>query len=93
MIKSFNHKGLQAFFETGKKAGIRPDHAPKLGRLLSRLNESTSASDMNLPGWGLHPLQGRDLKGHYSVWVNGNWRMTFTFEGADAVLVDYQDYH
>jgi toxin HigB-1 len=47
---------------------------------------------MNLPGWGLHPL-GRDLKGHYSVWVNGNWRMTFAFDGVDAVLVDYQDYH
>ena len=43
--------------------------------------------------WGLHPLKGRELKGHFSVWVNGNWRMTFTFEGTDAVLVDYQDYH
>jgi proteic killer suppression protein len=27
------------------------------------------------------------------VWVNGNWRVTFIFEGTDAVLVDYQDYH
>jgi proteic killer suppression protein len=48
---------------------------------------------MNLPGWGLHPLKGKDLKGHYSLTVNGNWRMTFTFEGVDTVLVDYQDYH
>ena len=48
---------------------------------------------MNLPGWGLHPLKGRELKGYFSVWVSGNWRMTFTFEGADAVLVDYQGYH
>jgi len=47
---------------------------------------------MNIPGWGLHPLSG-SLAGHYSVTVNGNWRMTFTFEGEDAVLVDYQDYH
>jgi proteic killer suppression protein len=47
---------------------------------------------MNLPGWRLHPLKG-DYKGHYSVTVNGNWRLTFTFENTDAVLVDYQDYH
>jgi len=47
---------------------------------------------MNIPGWKLHPLIG-ELAGHYAVWVNANWRMTFTFEGSDAVLVDYQDYH
>lgn len=93
MIKSFRHKGLQAFFERGSKAGIQAAHAPKLARQLARLDEATAPDDMNLPGWHLHPLTGRDLKGHYSVWVNGNWRMTFTFEGEDAVLVDYQDYH
>ena len=48
---------------------------------------------MNVPGWKLHPLKGAGLKAHWSVWVNGNWRLTFTFEGEDAVLVDYQDYH
>jgi proteic killer suppression protein len=47
---------------------------------------------MNAPGWGLHPLRG-DLKGHWTVRVNGNWRLTFTFEGENAILVDYQDYH
>lgn len=92
MIKSFEHKGLAAFFETGSKAGIRPDHAAKLSRQLARLDESRSAQDMNMPGWRLHPLHG-DLDGHFSVTVNGNWRMTFTFDGTDAVLVDYQDYH
>ena len=92
MIRSFQHKGLQAFFEHGSKAGIQPAHAAKLGRLLARLDEAQGAQDMNLPGWRLHPLQG-DLAGHWSVWVNGNWRVTFTFEGIDAVLVDYLDYH
>ena len=48
--------------------------------------------DQKMPGWNLHPLSG-DLDGHWSAWVNGNWRMTFAFEGEDAVLVDYQDYH
>ena len=48
---------------------------------------------MDMPGWNLHPLAGSKLKGHWSVWVNGNWRLTFMFEGQDAVLIDYQDYH
>ena len=92
MIKSFQHKGLQLFFETGSKAGIQASHANRLSRLLARLNEASSWEDMNLPGWRLHPLQGR-LIGHYSVLVNGNWRITFRFEEKDAILVNYQDYH
>jgi len=47
---------------------------------------------MNAPGWRLHPLEG-NLESHRSVWVNGNWRLTFAFDGEDAILVDYQDYH
>lgn len=47
---------------------------------------------MNVPGWKLHPLKG-DLAEHWAVWVSGNWRMTFTFDGPDACVVDYQDYH
>jgi toxin HigB-1 len=92
MIKTFKHKGLRAFFETGSRAGIRPDHAAKLGRQLRRLNIVSEPGDMDVPGWRFHPLHG-DLAGHFSVWVSGNWRLTFRFEGADAVLVDYQDYH
>lgn len=92
MIKTFRHKGLEIFFETGSKKGIRPDHAAKLARQLMRLDEAKTASDMNVPGWGLHPLTA-EFAGYYAVSVNGNWRMTFTFEGEDAVLVDYQDYH
>ena len=92
MIRRFEHKGLQAFFETGSKAGIQPHHAPKLARLLARLHAAKVPEDMNLPGWRLHPLVG-SLAGHYSVFVNGNWRLTFRFDDGDAVLVDYQDYH
>lgn len=92
MIKTFRHKGLKAFFEEGSKAGIQAAHAPRLAAMLRRLNEANDAQGMNLPGWGLHPLKG-SLAGHYAVTVNGNWRMTFMFEGIDAILVDYQDYH
>ena len=92
MIKSFEHKGLKLFFETGRKAGIQPHHAAKLARQLARLNAARGPDDMNLPGWRLHPLVG-DLAGHFSVTVSGNWRLTFRFESEHAVLVNYQDYH
>ncbi|MBR8213330.1 type II toxin-antitoxin system RelE/ParE family toxin [Burkholderia cenocepacia] len=92
MIKSWVHKGLEAFFVTGSKAGIRPDHAPGLRRMLARLDVAGKPHDMNVPGWRFHGLVGgRD--GYYAVGVNGNWRLTSRFEGPDVVLVDYQDYH
>ena len=92
MIKSFRHKGLQVFFETGSKAGIQPKHAGRLANQLAQLNAAKSPDDMGLPGWKLHRLSG-DLANHWSIWVSGNWRLTFTFDGEDAILVDYQDYH
>ena len=92
MIRSFAHTGLEAFFATGSKAGIQPAHAVRLKRQLAQLDQASAPQDMNLPGWRLHPLKG-DLAGHWSVWVSGNWRLTFVFDGTDATVVDYQDYH
>lgn len=92
MIKNFRHKGLEAFFHSGSKAGIQPHHAGKLQILLTTLDNAKGPEDMNTARWRLHSLDG-DLAGHWSVWVNGNWRMTFRFAGEDAELVDYQDYH
>ncbi len=92
MIRSFRHSGIEKFFKSGSKAGIQSKHAAKLSRQLFALNRSKSAQDMNAPGWELHPLS-KDLGGHWAVKVNGNWRLTFAFEGEDAILVDYQDYH
>lgn len=92
MIKSFRHGGIEKFFFTGSRAGIQPSHAGKLNLQLTLLNRAKGPADMGVPGWGLHQLSG-DLKGHWSVKVNGNWRLTFRFEGEDAILVDYQDYH
>jgi proteic killer suppression protein len=92
MIKSFRHSGIEKFFTTGSKAGIQPSHTAKLSVQLFQLSRAKTATDMNAPGWKLHPLHG-DLKGHWSVKVSGNWRLTFTFENDNAILVDYQDYH
>jgi toxin HigB-1 len=92
MIKTFRHKGLETFFKTGSKAGIQPHHAGKLRVMLTMLDNATRPDDMNTPGWKLHNLTG-NLVGYYSVTVNGNWRMTFAFDGENAELVDYLDYH
>lgn len=92
MIKSFRHKGLEAFFLTGKKAGIQAQHAAKLSAQLGVLSIAEGPEEMDLPGWRLHRLGG-DLKGFWSVTGNANWRLVFRFDGHDAELVDYLDYH
>ena len=92
MIKSFRHKGLQRFFESGSKADIQAAHAARLRLQLAALDQAVKPEDLSAPAWGLHHLKG-DLKGHWAITVNGNWRMVFTFDGTDAVLVDYRDYH
>lgn len=92
MIKSFNHKGLEQFFYTGSKKGIKPEHSSRFERLLDRLNAAGDIHDMNFPGSFLHPLKG-DKEGQYSVKVSGNWRVFFEFRNGDAYIVDYGDYH
>ena len=92
MIKSFRHKGLEKLYRTGSKAGIQAKHASKLRRTLGLLDVATTAEDVNLPGYRLHPLTGKQ-KGFFSVWINGNWRIIFRFVGDDVELVNYLDYH
>lgn len=92
MIKSFQHKGLRAFYETGSTKGIRVDHAKRLARVLPFLDRATAPADVDLPGWRLHQLKG-DLAGYWSITISGNWRVIFRFVGTDVELVDYLDYH
>lgn len=92
MIKSFRHKGLQAFFEKGTKAGIQAHHANKLRLQLFALNRAEKPEDLVAPGWRLHPLSG-DLAGYWSITVNGNWRLIFRHIGSAVELLDYLDYH
>jgi toxin HigB-1 len=92
VIQSFRHRGLERFFQSGVKSGIRPDHADRLKLVLGRLAAATVPRDVDLPGLRLHPLKGK-LKGRWSVSISGNWRVTFAFSGKDIVDVDYEDYH
>ena len=92
MIKSFKHKGIEVFFYTGKKKGIRPEHAVRLEIILDRLNAANGVKDMNYPGSNVHKLTG-NKKGQYTVKVSSNWRVFFKFFDGDAYVVDYDDYH
>lgn len=92
MIKSFSHKGLQLFFETGNKKGIQANHANKLRMQLAALDTALVVEDLNLPGYRLHQLKGQ-RKDTWSITVNGNWRITFEFENGHAYIVNYEDYH
>ena len=92
MIKSFKHKGLEAFFTRGFTKRIRATHASRLRMQLAMLNVAEIISDMDKPGWQLHQLKG-NRKHTWSIKVSGNWRLTFQFENGDAYIVNYEDYH
>ncbi len=92
MIKSFKHKGLQKFFETGSTAGIQPAHKNKLRMRLIALDTATKIQDMDLPGFRLHQLKGK-MEGLWAIDVSGNWRITFEFNDGDVFIVNYKDYH
>jgi len=91
-IKSFYHKGLESFFFNGAKKGINAQHADKLETRLDRLDAAICPEDMDLPGYKLHKLQPKS-KGRWAISVSGAWRLTFEFEGEDAIIVDYEQYH
>lgn len=92
MIKSFRHKGLKKLYETGSAVGIQANHIHRLRMQLAALDTAQSIEDMDLPGFRLHPLKGKE-KGRWSIWVNGNWRITFEFHDGNAYVLNYEDYH
>ncbi|MDP4030496.1 MAG: type II toxin-antitoxin system RelE/ParE family toxin [Gallionella sp.] len=92
MIKTFRHKGLEAFYKTGSLAGIQPKHAARLREQLTALSVAREPADLKRPGWRLHGLVG-DRSGYWSLTVQANWRVVFRFDDTDVELVDYLDYH
>jgi proteic killer suppression protein len=92
MIRSFRSKPLSDLFATGKSAKVQPKHLKRLKLILTMLNVATHAGQMSAPGLRLHMLEPKKA-GRYSVWVDENYRVTFAFDGTDAVGVDYEDYH
>jgi proteic killer suppression protein len=92
MIKSFKHKGLEKFYESGSTKRVQANHAKKLRMQLAALDTAQSIDDMDIPGYRLHQLTG-DRKGIWTISVNANWRLTFEFEEGNVYILNYEDYH
>ena len=92
MIKTFKHKGLKLFFDTGSTRGIQATHASRLRMQLVALDTAQELSDLDIPGYKLHPMKG-DKKGIWAISVSGNWRLTFEFRDGHVYLLMYEDYH
>ena len=92
VIKSFRHKGIRRFYNTGNKSGIQANHVGGLRLQLAALDTAHSIDDMDVPGYRVHPLKGK-MKGRWSIWVSGNWRLTFEFIDGNVHVLDYEDYH
>jgi len=92
MIKTFKHKGLEKFYSSGSVKGIQAKHAKKLRMQLIALDTAHHIADLDIPGYRLHQLKG-SLKGHWSIAVNANRRITFEFSDGNIYIVNYEDYH
>jgi proteic killer suppression protein len=92
MIRTFRSKSLKRFAERGDASKLSVPNIDRVRRVLARLNSSLRPDDMNLPGYRFHPLKGSE-RGRYAVDASGNWRITFGWDGEDAIDVDLEDYH
>lgn len=91
MIKSFRSKALKLFAGKGDASKLPVQNVGRVGRILVLLNAATKPEDMNLPGYRFHGLQGKPKR--YALDASGNYRVTFGWEGEDAIEVDLEDYH
>ena len=92
MIRSFRSRALRQFAATGDSSRLSVPNHERVRQILLALNAATTPQAMNIPGLKFHALRGRD-KGRYAVWATGNYRITFSWEGEDAMNVDLEDYH
>lgn len=92
MIRTFRHRGLRRLYERGDPSRVNADQAERIALALADLDEARKTSDIDLPGYRLHPLRG-DLRGMWSISISRNWRIIFHFEDGDVYDVDLVDYH
>jgi proteic killer suppression protein len=92
VIRTIKQRGLKRLFEQGDLSKVRADQLKRIRDVLAHLDRAVEWSDIDLPGYRLHRLKG-NLKGHWSVTISGNWRITFRFEDGEALDVDLVDYH
>ena len=92
MIVSCRHAGLREIFETGTSRKVQPDLYKRCRRAMDALQAATAPSDLNMPGWSVHPLKG-NRQGRYAIAVSGPWRITFRWDGKNAYDLDLEQYH
>lgn len=83
---------MRKLFEAGTTSGVQAGHAKRLRMQLAALDTAQIVEDMDIPGFRLHQLKG-EMRGRWSISVNGNWRLTFEFQDGNAYVLDYEDYH
>ncbi len=91
MIRSFRSKALSRYYASGDTAKLSVQNAARVRRILIALNDAKVPDDMNLPGMRFHGLKGQG-HGRFAVDASGNWRITFGWDGMDAIDVDLEDY-
>lgn len=92
MVRSFRSRALSRYYATGETAKLSVQNPARIRRILIALNDAKVPDDMNLPGMRFHGLKGQD-RGRFAVDASGNWRITFGWDGMDAIDVDLEDYH
>ncbi len=92
MIRTLRHRGLKRLYERGDSSKVRADQAERIALALADLDDAAKPSDLDLPGYHLHPMKG-DMKGFWSISISANWRIIFRFQEGDAYDVDLIDYH
>ena len=92
MIRSYRSKALRRFAEQGDASKLSVQNLERVRRILLTLEAAATLDLMDQPGWRFHSLKGRD-KGRYAVDASANWRITFGWDGHDAIDVDLEDYH
>jgi toxin HigB-1 len=91
VIKNIRHKGLKELFKSGANRRIGNSYKDRAMRRLDALNEAATPEELNIPGFDFHKLQGNPVR--YSIHVNGNYCITFGWDGYNAIDVDFVDYH
>ncbi len=92
MIRRFGHRGLRRLYESDDRRGVSSELVEKTARVLARLDVATRPEQLDLPGFRLHRLEG-DLAGYWSVTVEGEWRIIFSFDVENTNDIDLVEYH
>ena len=92
MIKNIRHRGLKELFKTGSSQKIGQRYKKRAIRKLDVLNQAVKPEELDIPGFDFHKLRNTN-PARYSIHVNGNYCITFGWDGDNAINVNFEDYH